>query len=1047
MNVKTVLLLSCLALGAAVAPATDYYVSPDGDDAHDGLSLATAKKTIQVAVNAAADGDVVHVNDGTYVLAAAISLAKPLTLVGINGRDAVFIDGNNDVRCMNVTHPGAVVEGLTICHGQDAAFLSGIGGVNNKGIIRDCAIISNNAALGLGGIANAGRMTGCLVYTNTGLLIGGVANSAEGVMADCVVSGNYAGVAAGLSNDGLVSNCVVTANNSVSSGGGVMNNASGLVCDSRIAGNTAAASAGGVYNIGGMLSGCNIHDNAAPEGAGLVNTNGGTIESCTISYNAALTNGGGALNSGIIAKCAVIGNTAPEYGGGIHNLPEGWIYDCTVISNTAIIEEIGFTGGGGIFNEAGEVWYCRAAYNEATLGAGIYNYDGLVNYCLAEYNSGGVGGGVYSEGVNARVWNCGLRYNRAIKIEGIGGGAYCDENTDIRNCLAVGNEAIGGGGLVNWGIAYNCTVIGNQALSLGGGMVNLNLAWNCIVRDNAAPMEVDYYDDEVGLIAYSCLPEPVAGDGNITADPGLINPGGGVGLDHVYGDYRLAAGSPCIDAGQTAGWMLEPEATDLDGNPRIIYGKPDIGAFEYFAPPTVVTASDGLYAGYVRITWNASDPAPASYEVWRAGTNDPNQSARLAAAAGLSYDDTSAQPGALYYYWVRPVMAGLGPFSVSDSGWRIIPAPAALAASDGLFTDSVRLTWAEAPGAAGYKVYRGTTPEFIQAVEIAAPTLAAYADVSAAPGMSYYYWVCAVGAFATSEPSAPDTGWRRSMAATQNAWGDFDGDGLMDLAIYNPQTGFWQILLSGSNYAATSMQLGGPGSVPVTGDFNGDGRTDPAVYRESDGEWAVFMSNGALWNLVTCIFGGEGWQAAPSDFDGDGKTDPVIYSRNSGQWRAMLSGAGYAMAETVLGGAGWQAAPADFDGDGKADPAVYRDADGAWSAMLSGAGYTPAAASFGGAGWQAVPADYDGDYKADPGIYNIHSGAWQALLSGAGYTPAGTVFGGEYWLPLPADYDGDGKADLVVFHAITGQWRALLSGAGYAETGAVFGGPGWQPLR
>ncbi|MDD5482802.1 MAG: choice-of-anchor Q domain-containing protein [Kiritimatiellae bacterium] len=44
------------------------------------------------------------------------------------------------------------------------------------------------------------------------------------------------------------------------------------------------------------------------------------------------------------------------------------------------------------------------------------------------------------------------------------------------------------------------------------------------------------------------------------------------------GDYRLAAGSPCVNAGDNRDWMTN--AVDLDGRTRIRYGRVDMGAYE-----------------------------------------------------------------------------------------------------------------------------------------------------------------------------------------------------------------------------------------------------------------------------------------------------------------------------------------------------------------------------------------------------------------------------------------------------------------------------------
>jgi hypothetical protein len=45
------------------------------------------------------------------------------------------------------------------------------------------------------------------------------------------------------------------------------------------------------------------------------------------------------------------------------------------------------------------------------------------------------------------------------------------------------------------------------------------------------------------------------------------------------GDFQLQPGSPCIDAGSDNVPGLP--ATDFDGNPRVVGGSVDMGAFEY----------------------------------------------------------------------------------------------------------------------------------------------------------------------------------------------------------------------------------------------------------------------------------------------------------------------------------------------------------------------------------------------------------------------------------------------------------------------------------
>jgi hypothetical protein len=54
-------------------------------------------------------------------------------------------------------------------------------------------------------------------------------------------------------------------------------------------------------------------------------------------------------------------------------------------------------------------------------------------------------------------------------------------------------------------------------------------------------------------------------------------------------DYHLRPGSPCIDAGDP-NYVAEPNETDLDGNPRVIGGRIDMGAYEFFNTRPVADA-------------------------------------------------------------------------------------------------------------------------------------------------------------------------------------------------------------------------------------------------------------------------------------------------------------------------------------------------------------------------------------------------------------------------------------------------------------------------
>jgi hypothetical protein len=109
-------------------------------------------------------------------------------------------------------------------------------------------------------------------------------------------------------------------------------------------------------------------------------------------------------------------------------------------------------------------------------------------------------------------------------------------------------------------LLQNCTVSRNVS-----GAAYLSQLTNCIVYGNS--WNADY---SFSTFAYSCTTPDPGGEGNITDDPQFIDPDAG--------DFRLATNSPCINAGTNG--AVEPGATDLDGLPRIIGGRVDMGSYE-----------------------------------------------------------------------------------------------------------------------------------------------------------------------------------------------------------------------------------------------------------------------------------------------------------------------------------------------------------------------------------------------------------------------------------------------------------------------------------
>ena len=215
-------------------------------------------------------------------------------------------------------------------------------------------------------------------------------------------------------------------------------------------------------------------------------------------------------------------------------------------------------------------------YEDSDYGAGVYCYDiyeQVVSNCIfvGNVNEDDDGGGMYY-GI---AIHCIFDGNRAP--EGYGGG-LCYGRAD--NCLFINNSAEYGGATSDVDLNH-CTVVGNSAEYEGGGTC-YGYMTNTIVWYNISTNESDEYSDIYDTdCMYSCSPMfEDEGYGCITNPP--------LFADLSAGNYRLASGSPCIDTGTNRLVV----AVDLDGNPRLIGSRTDMGAYEFYG--LADSDSDGI---------------------------------------------------------------------------------------------------------------------------------------------------------------------------------------------------------------------------------------------------------------------------------------------------------------------------------------------------------------------------------------------------------------------------------------------------------------------
>ncbi|MBI3987726.1 MAG: VCBS repeat-containing protein, partial [Lentisphaerae bacterium] len=191
------------------------------------------------------------------------------------------------------------------------------------------------------------------------------------------------------------------------------------------------------------------------------------------------------------------------------------------------------------------------------------------------------------------------------------------------------------------------------------------------------------------------------------------------------------------------------------------------------------------------------------------------------------------------------------PGSVSASDWlqiQLVPpaVPSGVSASDGTYSNKVRITWNASPGATAYEVWRHTTNDATVAGKLADTAETVFDDITAVVGKVYYYWVKAGNVGGSSGYGGPDQGWMGVGRGEPASFNDFDGDGVSDLAVFDRNTGYWYIRTVSGTLLAWTMQWGWTGAEPVSGDYDGDGISDLAVFDQDTGYWYVLSMDGRL---------------------------------------------------------------------------------------------------------------------------------------------------------------------------------------------------------
>jgi hypothetical protein len=272
-----------MLLAALSAFSTDYYADASRpDDSGAGTSWATAKKTIQAAVNLTINGDMVFVTNGIYNRGSAVTPGASLPN---------RVVATNTIVIQSVNGPAA-----TIIQGQGPIGIDAVRGVYLSG---------------------GAQLVGFTIENGTTRSTGNGELDVKGGAGYC-------------NGSSLVSNCVVRNNSAWSEGGGFRIVKDGnVICNSVIESNQATWAGGGI-SLGdtatSVVRNCQIVKNQSDKGGGIFLVHSGVLQNCLIAYNEATTHSGGVyVDWGIggpggggdayIKNCTIAENEAPEFSG------------------------------------------------------------------------------------------------------------------------------------------------------------------------------------------------------------------------------------------------------------------------------------------------------------------------------------------------------------------------------------------------------------------------------------------------------------------------------------------------------------------------------------------------------------------------------------------------------------------------------------------------------------------------------------------------------------------------------------------------------------
>jgi parallel beta-helix repeat protein len=562
--------------------------------------------TIQAAVDAARDGDVIKVAEGIYtdvhtkprndfltagVVTQVVYISKTVAIQGgytttnwatpYPITQPTILDARGQGRAVYITgRISPTIEGLHITSGSTTGL---------KGYCYP-SLACLDAGGGVYIITATATLSGCRIYSNTSSHFGGgvALHNSAATLYNNVIQGNNANITGW-------------------GGGGIFLSQSTAVLNANIISNNSATSSGGVflYNSNDTLNHNTISDNSG-NGVSLFNS-AGTLNGNLISGNTGLYCGGGVRLEGSAATLrgnTISGNYSGN-GGGVYVTPSAetvhdnaasggkvYLYIIPVLSDNIISGNTASYHGGGVYIEHGGITLTgNIIFNNTASdhGGGVYSRVSYMGNALA-LNSNTIlsntaysGGGVYLESSDGTLNNNTILSNTAQTGGGIK--SYFSDLTLINNIIA-DNHANGGSGMyVEQGALHFLHT--TFARNTGGDGLLITVDYiapyystvaltNTILASHTVGIRVTERSTVTvnGVLWYST---PVTISQVNTATVNVQNQREGDPLFAMDG-YHILTDSAAINGGVDAGVR-----GDIDNQPRP-YQTPDLGADEYWPP-------------------------------------------------------------------------------------------------------------------------------------------------------------------------------------------------------------------------------------------------------------------------------------------------------------------------------------------------------------------------------------------------------------------------------------------------------------------------------